>query len=336
MVLQQLTASSTAAYLAATKMLVHFSNSAIRETLADIFRGKLEYERFDFGKLHKIVIFKPDDAVRQIGILEEEELQSLLKSTDRAGKTALCWAAHLNRGDIIQELLRTGAKVIHQDFDGNSSFHFAAQAVGTFALSQLLLSDPRINDCHVAIKNKGGWQPLHHASHYQTNPRFAEMLVQAGVFVDAKTNAGKTPVMMAALMQRPRVVRLLHRSRADMNCQDRAGWTALSLVINNVAASFETVDALLEAKVSLHGQSIRQESVLHLVAKTPSLEMMKYLISRARSHASYLGYVNVNGRNYQGFTAKELLLNPNPTREIENAFDTLQSLLDPSGPDATI
>lgn len=92
-------------------MLVHFSNSAIRETLADIFRGKLEYERFKFGKLHKIVIFTPDDAVRQIGILKENELQSLLKSTDRAGKTALYWAAHLNRGDIIRELLRKGAEV---------------------------------------------------------------------------------------------------------------------------------------------------------------------------------------------------------------------------------
>lgn len=144
------------------------------------------------------------------------------------------------------------------------------------------------------------------------------MLVQVGAFVEAKTNAGKTPVMMAALMQRYQAVRLLHGSRADMNCQDRAGWTALSLAIDNVAASFETVDALLEAKVSLHGQSIRQESILHLIAKTPSLRMMKYLASKTRFHASgYLGYVNVNGRNYQGFTAKELLLNQNSTGEIE-------------------
>lgn len=305
-----------------------YSDSAIRKALGDVFRGKLEYERFGFSKLHKIIVFKPDDAVRQIDLLEGKELQTLLSSTDRAGKTALCWAAHLNRPDVVQRLLAEGADIAHQDFSGNSPFHFSSQAVDTLALAELLRFDKLNKHRYVAIENTGGWQPLHHAAHYQNQTSFAEMLIEAGAKVDARTKAGKTPFMLAALMQRPKVIRSLYEHRADVNCQDLKGWTALSLAIDNAAASLETIDALLDAHVSLQCQSIRQDNILHLVAKTSSLRILKHLASKARSHANNLGYVNSQARNSDGKIAKELLLAREPTDEIISEFNTLQYLID--------
>lgn len=281
------------------------------------------------------MIFKPGDAIRQINLLREDELKVLLKSTDRTGKTALCWAAQLNCGDVVQELLRRGADIDHQDFDGNTPFHFASQAAGPSALDQLLLFDPLNNHRYVAIRNKGGWHPLHQAAQYQSDPQFAEMLVQAGAPVHAETKTGKTPLMMAALWQKPKVIRYLCEHRADVNHQDRAGWTALSLAIDNIGVSRETIEALLDAKVSLHGQSVRQETLLHLVAKMPSLKVLEHLICKARwsrGNGSRLGFIDVEARNSQGFTAKELLVDRHgPVDEvIERAFDTLQDLTDAS------
>lgn len=288
------------------------------------------------SKLHKIVIFKPGDAVRQINLLEEDDLQVLLKSTDRTGKTALCWAAQLNRAEVVRALLLKGADIDHQDFDGNTPFHFASQAAGggPLALAQLLSFDPQNNHHYAAIRNKGGWQPLHQAAQYQSDPQFAELLVQAGASVHAETKTGKTPVMMAALWQKPNVIRFLNENRADLNHQDRAGWTALSLAIDNIGASLETIDALLDARVSLHGQSIRQETILHLVAKMPSLRVLEHLVYKARSRGNGnllgLGYVDAEACNAQGFTAKQLLMDRKPVEDIERAFDTLQNLMDAS------
>lgn len=321
----ELITSSTAAYLAATRILVYHSDLEVRTKLAETFRGRLEYERFAFSKLHKIVVFKPDDAVRQIDNLEKGELQTLVKSTDRAGKTPLCWAAHLNRGDIVRRLLQEGAEITHQDFNGNSPFHLASQAVGPFALRVLLNHNRVRNVQYVGMKNKGGWQPLHHAAHYQKDPRFAKRLVKAGARLDARTNAGKTPIMMAALMQRPKVIQFLSSKRADVNLEDRAGWTALSLAIDNVAPSLATIDALLDTNVSLEGQNIRQENMLHLVAKKPNLDLIEHLMNKAETGMKNLGSLDVQARNFEGFTPEELLLACESGKEFVDAFRKLHS-----------
>lgn len=288
--------SSTAAYLAATKILVYYSRPEVRTKLASIFRGRLTYERFGFSKLHKIIVFKPDDALRQLEILGEAGVKQLLPQTDCAGRTALSWAAHLGRGDIVQNLVTAGAKVQHQDLAGNSPFHYAAQAVNSSALYALLANRKNSHQC-VALQNNGGWQALHHAAYCQTNPTSASLLIQAGAKVDAVTKAGKTPFMMAALMQRPKLIKYLHECRANVNHQDKMGWTALSLAIDNPAPSLETIRTLLDTQLSICGHGIRNENILHLVAKRPTIHVIQYLVAWAQDKEGRFESVDVSARN---------------------------------------
>lgn len=73
-----------------------------------------------------------------------------------------------------------------------------------------------------------------------------EALLRQGAAVDARDEAGLTPLMEAAS---PEAARVLLRAGADVNASTRSGWTALMQAA--AAGRLETVRRLLEAGASL-------------------------------------------------------------------------------------
>ncbi|CAG04367.1 unnamed protein product, partial [Tetraodon nigroviridis] len=75
-------------------------------------------------------------------------------------------------------------------------------------------------------KNKGGWTPLMYAS-YIGHDNIANLLLEAGVNVNASTAKGVTPLMLAASCGNESIAYFLLQHGADLELKDWRGWTAL-------------------------------------------------------------------------------------------------------------
>ncbi|XP_015230611.1 PREDICTED: ankyrin repeat and SAM domain-containing protein 3 isoform X3 [Cyprinodon variegatus] len=75
-------------------------------------------------------------------------------------------------------------------------------------------------------KNKGGWTPLMYAS-YIGHDNIANLLLEAGVDVNATTPRGLTPLMLAASCGNESIAYFLLQQGAELELRDTRGWTAL-------------------------------------------------------------------------------------------------------------
>ena len=91
---------------------------------------------------------------------------------DRAGMTALQWAAMLKQTDVIHKLLQRGADVNKRNrYDGLTALHWSAMNDRTDAI-RLLLE----NGASTTIKDKKGRTPIDFAREY--NSQEALLLLQ--------------------------------------------------------------------------------------------------------------------------------------------------------------
>uniref|UniRef100_A0A671WJS5 Ankyrin repeat and sterile alpha motif domain containing 3 n=1 Tax=Sparus aurata TaxID=8175 RepID=A0A671WJS5_SPAAU len=75
-------------------------------------------------------------------------------------------------------------------------------------------------------KNIGGWTPLMYAS-YIGHDNIANLLLEAGVNVNATTAKGLTPLMLAASCGNESIAYFLLQQGAELEQKDSQGWTAL-------------------------------------------------------------------------------------------------------------
>ncbi|XP_067100698.1 ankyrin repeat and SAM domain-containing protein 3 isoform X1 [Osmerus mordax] len=75
-------------------------------------------------------------------------------------------------------------------------------------------------------KNFGGWTPLMYAA-YIGHDNIANLLLEAGVSVNATTGKGLTPLMLAASCGNESIAYFLLQQGADLELKDSRGWTAL-------------------------------------------------------------------------------------------------------------
>jgi len=84
---------------------------------------------------------------------------------------------------------------------------------------------------NVNAKSDKGWTPLLMACSISSNPEKYEkvkLLVENGADVNVKDEDGKTPLMKAAIHGDADIVKLLVESGADVNAKDKKGKTALA------------------------------------------------------------------------------------------------------------
>uniref|UniRef100_A0A3Q3FM40 Ankyrin repeat and sterile alpha motif domain containing 3 n=1 Tax=Labrus bergylta TaxID=56723 RepID=A0A3Q3FM40_9LABR len=75
-------------------------------------------------------------------------------------------------------------------------------------------------------KNIGGWTPLMYAS-YIGHDNITNLLLEAGVNVNASTAKGLTPLMLAASCGNESIAYFLLQQGAELELKDSRGWTAL-------------------------------------------------------------------------------------------------------------
>lgn len=83
----------------------------------------------------------------------------------------------------------------------------------------------------VDSKDDDGWSVLHHAcGHKSRGPDLVSALVDAGAYIDARTNSNYTPLHIAvATSQNDEVVKLLVLAGADVNARNHSNETPLHI-----------------------------------------------------------------------------------------------------------
>jgi ankyrin repeat protein len=120
-------------------------------------------------------------------------------------------------------VLRYGSDVKAVDKNGNISLHTAAP-LGIIEIVQFLIS----RGADVNAKNNAGNTPLHWVvttSRDAKNVEVIKLLISAGANVNVKNDnlGGKTPLHMAAENSNTEVVKLLISAGADVNAESRTG-----------------------------------------------------------------------------------------------------------------
>jgi ankyrin repeat protein len=196
---------------------------------------------------------------------------------DRHDITPLMRAASDGAATGVQHLLARGADPNAKAQSGGTAFHFTATASPVDAF-ETIFAALRGAGGSLSAKDLGGRTVLHCACMHARLPGVAiERMLDAGLEVDARDDAGCTPLWYSARSARLDYVRLLLSRGADPNA--RAGCNDESVYdVARQRGSFELLGALRDA-----GAVTRRESK----PSTPSPPADPFRVGAAVTHPKF-------------------------------------------------
>ncbi|XP_054718468.1 death-associated protein kinase 1-like [Uloborus diversus] len=137
------------------------------------------------------------------------------------GRTPLYLA--LRHEDAAEFLIDAGCRLDHQDQDGNSPLHIAAEKKAVVIFLKLLASG-----ANSSLQNRKGQTPLHLALDHRVT---AEIIIDAGCINNYQDQNGNTPLHVAAKNRHFGVMAKLLALGVNGRLQNREGKTPLHLVL---------------------------------------------------------------------------------------------------------
>ncbi|XP_012266246.2 transient receptor potential channel pyrexia [Athalia rosae] len=206
-------------------------------------------------------------------------------SCDGDGRTPLHLAASSGSVEIIEELLKHGAKPGEWDASKRCTpLHCAAAAGNVRSVKQLIKAGADVN-AGLEVKS-----PLHYAVLNNAGD-CVEALLEAGASANNPQVYTETPLHVAASLGSARCVSLLLNHRAEVRVQfGNTRSTPLHLAAEE--GSVECTKLLLEHKAQWDAKNSRGQTALHLAALAQSAETMDLLIKAAND----VNVLDDNGR----------------------------------------
>lgn len=222
---------------------------------------------------------------------------------DTHGRTALMMAINSGRVNVAETLVSEGADLNVRDNHGRTAIMYALSSVGTgLALSADLIKVMVKAGADVNLTDNTGVTPLLEAR----SPEIAKILVDAGADpnkaaaiysaenINAGDEAGRTPLMQAAVRGNSPLIRALISKGAQIDLQDKKGDTALMLSVfydhrrnllsSSVSDNLEAIKALVDAGADVciknnDGKTALDYTQGQEFAKMPSSEAVVKVLS---------------------------------------------------------
>ncbi|MHB9108266.1 MAG: ankyrin repeat domain-containing protein [Armatimonadota bacterium] len=190
---------------------------------------------------------------------------------DNTGRTLLHWAAAANRADLVSLLLELGADVNAADATGVTALHIAS-AAGLHDVAGKLLA----RGANLHAQDNETFTAFDIARIYDQGAMMDFYLPAA--LPDSRDGAGNTPLHLAVLYNRPKVVQQMLAKKVDLAAVDNNGNTPLHLAA--VKGAVEIAGLLLAKDASINAVNTAGNTPLHLAAAANQTKVAALLLDR--------------------------------------------------------
>jgi len=171
---------------------------------------------------------------------------------DDSGATPIMFAIWQNRTEMVQPLLKHGAKTSEEKYGMTLLMLAAAGPEADVKCMKALL----YNGISVDAKDAQGWTALHHATRSSEKAKF---LLNNGADLSQTTTDGLTPLILAAKISQLDVIKAFLSHKPNVNAQDKLGLSALGHAVRT--GNCEAVKMLLDAGADLNLKTNEGKSV---------------------------------------------------------------------------
>lgn len=251
----------------------------------------------------------------------EQELEfstSTINSIDHTGRTPLAWAAARGDKETIRTLLKYDANPNAVCIASNSPLQLAVRAIRPGAIQPLIEANAQVN-----WGNTWHFTSLHYAVMYHDDERYVRPLLEAGAEIDAINCLGQSALALTAQYNSGRCAGLLLARGADIESQDRDGWTPLlrSVVFN----SHDVLRVLLEWNADHTVRTLGSDTILHVAASKGDTETI-LLLAQAKLRGFDMEAVNRDGFTATGLLSQRAGLSLDTKVALEDLFHTVEGL----------
>ncbi len=208
----------------------------------------------------------------------------------RVGATPLQVAVKHGHIEVIDQLLA------HPKINPNIRLNSGYSAVDIAALQDNAPSLKPFIKAKVGLDvDQNVFSPLHLAAE-RGHTEIAEILINAGLDVNAQGPIGLTPLHRAAQQDHIDMVKFLLKHKAKVDARHQQGSTPL--LVSAVASCPDVAKELLKARADINATNIQKISPLHAAATNGDFDFVRLLL--ARSH------IKINSKQRGGYTALHL------------------------------
>ncbi len=271
----------------------HHKGDGVRD-YANLFEESAYVQTRQLTMVHKIVL-----GIVCRNLKDELELSTAdINARDGGGRTPLIWATIRVDESAVKALLAFGADPNITDSCGCTPLHF----VRSVGICKLLL-DAKVN---VNARNAYYGRTALHTYNSYREVGVIDMLVQAGIDVDAQDSDGETALLNATYRSLTRIARRLLELGADVNATNRSsGYSAL-----HSATQYDRHETLIDLLNRGADYSRRTESgktVLHLAACYSGTKTLS-ILSKANLEGLDMALRDHNGKTAADYLSERCIL----------------------------
>lgn len=265
----------------------HLAAQFLQEQGANVFK------KDNWGRTALMFAARGGDEKTLESLLAIPGMAAKIDEQDSRGRSAMHHAFRKYHSDFGVELIKRGARVDLQDFNGATPLH---QAIETNYMAGWL------DDVKEALGDKANWNltakdgdTLLHAAARHTQAPVIEKLLDFGADVNIAGKNGQYPVHAAIMADSEPIAERLVKAMKDGNhsldaAKDAAGWTPLHYAATRDNAGFTRMIA--EAGADVNAAATGGETPLHIAARTGKIGALQTLLA----HGADMSLQNEKGQ----------------------------------------
>lgn len=234
------------------------------------------------------------------------------------GFTPLMTATLFESNNVVNVLLKNGAKVHLQDSEKATVLHWACVgfkvSTGKASIAKMLLD----YGADIEARDQWGNTPLFLAA-LNHQPAIFDLLIASGANQEVKTDDGLHLIHAASMDPYPALMEKLLDKGADIEAKDKYGQTPLYMAV--LGGRVKNVETLLQRGVDIKVLNCNSMSIPHIAAQNGHLDVIELLLKSARESSKINLSSWVNTKSNNGQTALHIAAWKGHTAILEKLLD---------------